>query len=190
MVNNFDLILSILPEEKDLNMFFHLQVLMRKKDHPTLKSKNNSSRTIRAYMIHCKEDLLNYKEEIITLSEATKSRVMINLSPKSTKSLAWAMSERLSWILQNNYMQLVSGVYNYGLGHVKPSNADRLFLIDFDTKDQKEIDEEMSKVNRKVELIVPTKNGFHYLVKPFDVRKINADVHKNNPTLLYYPNSL
>ena len=48
----------------------------------------------------------------------------------------------------------------------------------------------MSKVNRKVELIVPTKNGFHYLVKPFDVRKINADVHKNNPTLLYYPNSL
>lgn len=190
MINNFDLILSILPEEKDLNVFFHLQVLMRKKDHPTLKSKNNSSRTIRTYMIHCKEDLLNYKEEIITLSEATKSRVMINLSPKSTKSLAWAMSERLSWILQNNYMQLVSGVYNYGLGHIKPSNADRLFLIDFDTKDQKEIDEEMSKVNRKAELIVPTKNGFHYLVKPFDVRKINADVHKNNPTLLYYPNSL
>ena len=84
MINNFDLILSILPEEKDLNVFFHLQVLMRKKDHPTLKSKNNSSRTIRTYMIHCKEDLLNYKEEIITLSEATKSRVMINLSPKST----------------------------------------------------------------------------------------------------------
>ena len=40
---------------------------------------------------------------------------------------------------------------------------------------------------------LPTANGVHFITKPFDLQRFkeiypNTDVHKNNPTLLYYDN--
>jgi hypothetical protein len=42
---------------------------------------------------------------------------------------------------------------------------------------------------------IPTLNGVHLITKPFDLRQLreiypNIDIHKNNPTILYVPNSL
>ena len=51
----------------------------------------------------------------------------------------------------------------------------------------------------KVEAIIPTKNGYHFITKKFDVMEFQKimrlqgdvpDIQKKNPTLLYYPNSL
>jgi hypothetical protein len=47
----------------------------------------------------------------------------------------------------------------------------------------------------KVEAVIPTKNGFHFITKKFDViefknRYPEIDIAKKNPTLLYYPESL
>jgi hypothetical protein len=43
--------------------------------------------------------------------------------------------------------------------------------------------------------LIPTKNGFHFITKRFDVMEFkkhypDIDIAKKNPTLLYYPNSL
>ncbi|WP_265091158.1 hypothetical protein, partial [Acinetobacter baumannii] len=42
---------------------------------------------------------------------------------------------------------------------------------------------------------IPTMNGCHLITKPFNLQKFKEkfpeiDVHKNNPTILYIPNSL
>ena len=49
--------------------------------------------------------------------------------------------------------------------------------------------------NRKIEAIIPTKNGHHLITKRFDVMEFkkkypDVDIQKKNPTLLYLPNSL
>jgi hypothetical protein len=47
---------------------------------------------------------------------------------------------------------------------------------------------------RSIDLI-PTKNGFHFITKRFDVMEFkkhypDIDIQKKNPTLLYLPESL
>lgn len=42
---------------------------------------------------------------------------------------------------------------------------------------------------------IPTVNGYHLITKPFNLQKFKEifpyiDVHKNNPTLLYFPQPL
>jgi hypothetical protein len=51
----------------------------------------------------------------------------------------------------------------------------------------------------KLIAVVPTKNGYHFITKRFDVLEFSKrmgqygevpDIQKKNPTLLYYPDSL
>jgi len=47
----------------------------------------------------------------------------------------------------------------------------------------------------KIEVVIPTKSGYHLITKRFDVMEFQKkypeiDIQKKNPTLLYLPNSL
>jgi hypothetical protein len=47
----------------------------------------------------------------------------------------------------------------------------------------------------KIETVIPTKNGCHFITQKFDVNEFKKvyphfEIQKKNPTLLYYPNSL
>jgi hypothetical protein len=47
--------------------------------------------------------------------------------------------------------------------------------------------------NSKIIATLPTKNGWHVITKPFNLKQFKdkypeIDVHKNNPTILYYEN--
>jgi hypothetical protein len=47
----------------------------------------------------------------------------------------------------------------------------------------------------KVEAVIPTKNGYHFITKKFDVMEFkrkypDVDIQKKNPTLLFLPESL
>jgi len=49
--------------------------------------------------------------------------------------------------------------------------------------------------NSKIYTQIPTKNGYHIITKPFNLKQFkdkypDIDVHKNNPTILYIPKSL
>ena len=53
------------------------------------------------------------------------------------------------------------------------------------------IERECQPIGSKFKALIPTKNGFHLITTPFDMstfakRYPNIDVHKNNPTLLYF----
>ena len=60
---------------------------------------------------------------------------------------------------------------------------DTFYCIDQIKKCQPNIGEDKSKI------ILPTKNGFHLITSPFNVKQANLqhEIHKNNPTILYIP---
>jgi hypothetical protein len=78
---------------------------------------------------------------------------------------------------------------------------EKRWIVDIDIKDkiafQRIIDitDNIRPIGNKIETIIPTKNGFHFITKKFDVMEFkkhypDVDIQKKNPTLLYYPDSL
>ena len=107
------------------------------------------------------------------------------------------MNTLAEYLSQENYHG-VKHLYSTSVGRCKSS--DKTFLVDIDTKEKEFVNECIECINiycqpfdniHKVILTVPTLHGFHIITKPFDLRHFgesypNVDVHKNNPTLLYY----
>jgi hypothetical protein len=53
----------------------------------------------------------------------------------------------------------------------------------------------VDQLGDKVVAIIPTKNGFHFITKRFDVMEFKKqfpeiEIQKKNPTLIFLPNSL
>ena len=78
---------------------------------------------------------------------------------------------------------------------------EKRWIVDLDTKDENEVVRMTTVINAtrpegdKIESIIPTKNGYHFITKRFDVMMFkniypDVDIQKKNPTLLYLPNSL
>lgn len=199
MVDNFDLILSLLPEKPVEDKVYHVTVVMRKKDHEGLDlGKNNYDRTVYSNIVACKQDLLDMETLLLTISEATKARIMINLNPKRLEKMAWEMHKRISTYLESDQYGKAYKTSLSAIDKVNCDNEDKVFFLDVDEKYQE--DAILSKlksynVHDKVLAVVPTKNGCHVLVKPFDFVSIShhfkgVEMKKNSGTILYIPKSL
>ena len=81
MIDNFELIKPLLEFPND-DIYYHLQILRRGKDHPELPAAN---RVIKSYFICSLESLDYVEEEIKKLCEFFGARAYINLTPKSIK---------------------------------------------------------------------------------------------------------
>jgi hypothetical protein len=71
------------------------------------------------------------------------------------------------------------------------NEKDKRWIVDIDTKDPEIIANIISEIPNSKYDIVPTVNGVHLITSPFRLdtfKKVwpDIDVHKNNPTLLYY----
>ena len=71
MVDKFNLIVNTFYFNEANEIFFHLQVIRRGKDHPDLPSAN---RVIKTYYVQSKEHLNKIKDEVIQLCEMFKAR--------------------------------------------------------------------------------------------------------------------
>lgn len=208
MVDNFDLILSILPETPENDLSYYCQIIKRKKDHPNLKGKNNSARLVKPYYFTCKQDMLDRKDEMISISEATGARIMMDAFPKSRSKVKYEMLIRLAKIIQGDNDAKLHRLYNTCYGQLDSPKGRSLWLIDWDYKDTTILDKAIEKVNElkihnslaEVVLKVPTRQGWHYIVKPFYLKPlidyfhenniVVPDIHKTSPTLVYIPKSL
>lgn len=71
------------------------------------------------------------------------------------------------------------------------------WVIDIDDKELASIKmsdflSTIEPIGNKIVASIPTKNGFHLITTPFNIKKFkekypDIDVHKNNPTVLYIP---
>ena len=202
MIDNFELIKSLL-EFPNNDIYYHLQIIRRGKDHPELPAKN---RMIKSYFI-CKLESLDYlKDEIKKLCEIFGARAYINLAPKSIERTTLLQFKYLSQRVYDGDYQKIWRSWDTCAGEVKGEKP--RWVVDIDSKDKLEILrikrfinslsakilpmlDTIPPTNRELVLTeIPTKNGIHLITKPFNLQQFkekypDIDVHKNNPTLLY-----
>ena len=200
MINNFDLIKSFLKFD-DPDLFYFVQLIRRRKENQKMETH---SKLIESYYIYSLDQFEKCEQEMIDLCNATQARAYIRLNRRGDKKIAMQMLKRLADMIvseQYNIRRLYDSIA--GEFHVEPNKT---WLIDVDNPPLKYADDLIDSMvcaisiipiqdivsTEHVLLTVPTKNGCHLIVKPFDLREFkskypNIDIHKDNPTILYCP---
>ena len=189
----------------DEGEFFFVQILVRGKDGHRV-SGNNKNRLVKYYTITSKQQLLDLKEEIIGISKAVTGRVYIHPAKRSFKEVANVALELTAHTYVSQNWAGMRSVFSTAAGKSFMAK-DKKYIVDIDDVDittvegqhrVEMISERIKEIRGKggnnadkVCLAVPTKSGVHLITHPFDVGTFqksfpNIDVHKNNPTLLYF----
>ena len=198
MINNIDLIKPLL-NFSDEGDFYMLYVFKRKKDQPEGEKDNHQSvRTIKTYCIESLEYLDKRYDEIKMLCEVFGARAYIHVQKQNHFDVSLNMMVALAQRIQDgNHKQ--KGLFDSVVGQIK--TKEKRWIVDLDTTDENEVVRMTKVINitrpegDKLEAIIPTKNGYHFITKRFDVKMFenvypHVDIQKKNPTLLYLPNSL
>lgn len=202
MIDNFKLIEPLL-EFPNEDIYYHLQIIQRKKDCPEIGSNN---RVIKSYFICKKESLEKIKQEIIDLCKLFNARAYINLTPKSLKKTTLLQIKYLSERLYMNDLKKIWKSWNSCAGELKGEESRWVVDVD-DNSNSYPIKDKVYNIETfidkmcepkdvypyrgsKVIINIPTKNGVHLITTPFNLQQFkkeypDIDVHKNNPTLLY-----
>lgn len=193
MIDNFKLIKPLLIFPND-DIYYHLQILRRGKDHPELPAAN---RMIKAYFICSLEGLDYVEEEVKKLCEFFEARAYINLAPKSIKKTSMLQIKYLAQRVYEGDFKKIWKSWNTCAGEIK--GEEPRWIVDVDNCNfrngldeiRKFIDELMPKtLDGRIICEIPTKSGYHLITSPFNLQQFkekypDIDVHKNNPTLLY-----
>jgi hypothetical protein len=201
-IDNIEQIKGLLSFEKTGD-FYMLYVFKRKKDQPEGERDNHQSvRTIKSYCIESIEHLERRYDEIKQLCEVFKARAYIHVQKQNHSDVSLNMMVALAQRIQNeNFNQ--KGLFDSVVGQIK--TQEKRWIVDIDTKDEvtvhrvAHIIDSVIPEGPKLIAVVPTKNGYHFITKRFDVLEFSKrmgqygevpDIQKKNPTLLYYPDSL
>jgi hypothetical protein len=202
MINNLEIIKPLLNFEQPGD-FYMLYVFKRKKDQPEGERDNHQSvRTIKTYCIESIEHLEKRYEEIKQLCEMFKARAYIHIQKQNHSDVSLNMMVALAEKIrngQNNQKNLFDSV----VGQLKTN--EKRWIVDIDTKDEIDVHRAAHIIDGvrpdgpKIIAVIPTKNGYHFITKRFDVLEFNKkmkaygevpDIQKKNPTLLYLPERL
>lgn len=206
MLNNIELIKPMFYFNEGNNMFFHCQIVQRAKDHKGEKVREGA---IKTYFIRSREHLDRIMPEIILLCEHYGARAYINLAAKDFDELQKLMLVKLASDIHLGNVRNPRRCLNSAAGELKSRMPK--WIIDIDDMSIKPLVIEWLnkefKVQEDLEFLyskevvylyaeIPTVQGCHLIVKPFNLMKFSQvfpdiDVHKNSMgTLLYYPKSL
>jgi len=198
MINNIELIKPLLNFENEGD-FYMLYVLKRKKDQPEGERDNHQSvRTLRSYCINSVEQLERKYDEIQLLCETFKARAYIHVQKQNHKDVSLNMMVALAQRIQDGNHQQQS-LFDSVVGQLK--TYEKRWIVDIDTRDQFHLLAVKARIRKcrpegdKIEMVIPTKNGYHLITTRFDIMEFkeyfpDIDIQKKNPTLLYLPKSL
>jgi hypothetical protein len=183
--------------------FYMLYVFKRKKDQPEGERDNHQSvRTIKTYCIESLDHLERRYEEIKQLCEMFKARAYIHVQKQNHQEVSLNMMVALAERIRNGQTNQ-KGLFDSVVGQLKTN--EKRWIVDIDTKDEIEVHRAAHIIDGirpdgpKIIAVIPTKNGYHFITKRFDVLEFNKkmevygavpDIQKKNPTLLYLPESL
>lgn len=200
LVNNFNLFKEVL-EFTDENEFYFVQVLVRGKDGHKESgiNGNNKNRLVKYYTIRSLKELEDKEEEIKALCKSLNARAYIHPTKRSFKEVANEMLKTtVDMYLSGNNIVGLKGAYSTACEKSYLAK-DKKFVIDLDGEDANKIVEIVNYIEiwcepfatAKFLYKVPTAHGIHLIMNPFNTQKFSEkypsiDVHKNNPTLLYF----
>lgn len=197
MVNNFSYIGRLIEKFQVEGVVFDLLIIQRKKDN----AEHKSGKIIYRKLISSKDSLLDKEFLIQALCEHYKARAYINLSPKSKEDITKNLCTKAVNDIAFTHNYEPERLLGSAIGDTKGHNTFKLWVVDIDFTDNNKIQEIKDKINScrpsgtKIWATVPTKHGVHLITSPFDLQEfskagLDAGVKKDNPTLLYYPDSL
>lgn len=197
-IDNFEQIKSLLKFEDNLDDFYFLQIIKRRKENQDM---NSNSSVVKTYYVTSVDYLEKKKDEIIMFCEKSNARACISLNKRSFKKIAFHTLKKVTEQICNNDFHSVRNAYDKACGAYS-SETDKNWIIDLDGDCAKNIDryiyiiEQCKPYGDKFFYKIETPNGLHLISKPFNVsefqdmlkmEKLEApDIHKNNPTILYY----
>jgi len=181
------------------------RIIRRRKENP---SDPTGDYIVKRYSFLNVEDFIERQEEIKKLCHLFNARFYVSTCIKSLKDIAFDISERVPTIIRNKQFYFFRRIFDDTADANVGVHEHRVWVFDID--DKKYVDfiiEYMRKNYADVMLgIIPTLNGVHLIVKPFDVRLIEKmknvyvsednsitlrdliDVKKNSLTVAYYSN--
>lgn len=202
MVDNFELIKSVLEFRSDDDFYF-AQIIKRKKDFPggSVTGVNNNNRCIRSYFIGSVDYLEFVEQEIKDLCNVTGARGCIDLNRRSYESIGFQTLKKVADQIMNKDYTKISKAYVSACGKHSNERADKKWILDIDKKltpeEHKALKEDLHNLQPlgdKLKFIIPTNNGIHYITNPFNLQEFqklerwdHIDIHKRNPTALFYP---
>jgi len=196
MIDNINLIKPLLNFDNEGD--FHMLYVFKRKKDQLEKDNHQSVRTIKTYCVTSIEYLDKRYEEIKMLCEVFNARAYIHVVKQNHKDVGMNMITEIVTRIQSGQINQ-KNVFDSVVGQIK--TQEKRWIVDLDTQDENEVMRLTKVINitrpegDKIESIIPTKNGYHFITKRFDVQMFrnvfpHIDIQKKNPTLLYYPNSL
>lgn len=199
-IDNFNIVAPWFDNLSDQGDFFFVQVMQRNKE----KNNVGSSYVIKDYHFFNKETFLSKKEEIATLCKAFNARAYFWINPRNCKEVQYEIIRETLEAIELGTHKLFKCV-SKSIGRKRSSNYKSIWILDFDTKNTELINKYLSIAmecrhsgSRLIFDLIPTVNGVHALTKGFDLEQFkqklaianldNIDIHKDNPTILYYSN--
>ena len=215
MIDNFEKVKEMFYFNEANDMFFHLQIVQRAKDHKGGNMKVKES-AIKTYFIRSREHLDRVREEVIFLCEHYGARAYINVAGKDFKNLQDLLLAKLAEYNLNGTVRDPRRILNSAAGELKSRvpkwvvDVDDVSMLDGIRKKVCELYAKVHKekgpaisikdiADRMIPAIVaefPTKSGVHLIARPFNLKEFHdtfpdVDVHKNSMgTVLYIPDSL
>ena len=193
LVDNFDLIASLLPEKADEDTFWVIRIIKRKKDNPDLEK---NSKYIKSYTVQSGSELIELKGKIIECAAKNGARAYFNPNARSWRKVALATLKRTAEYIASEDYKSVMVAADRCLDEGAAKDHKKIWVIDLDERKQEEVTKSILKrMSVPVIAEVPTLHGKHLLTHPFNPNDMwnpwhydveRPEIKKNNPTLLYY----
>ena len=200
IIDNFNAVAPWFDNLSDQGDFFFVQVMQRNKEKNNVSS---SGYVIKDYHFFDKEIFLSKKEEITTLCKAFNARAYFWINPRNCKQIQYEIIREALEAIECNSKKLFKCV-SKAIGQRRNTDYKSKWILDFDTKDWNLINKYLDLVRECrpytniILYYVPTVNGIHVITLGFDLEQFkqelaiakldNIDIHKDNPTILYYSN--
>ena len=199
-IDNFNAVAPWFDNLSDQGDFFFVQVMQRNKEKNNVRS---GGYVIKDYHFFDKETFLDKKEEITTLCKAFNARAYFWVNPRNCKEVQYEIIKETLEAIELETHKLFKCV-SRAFGRKRCNRYKSKWILDFDTKDRSLINKYLDLVRKcrpnvsKTLYYVPTVNGIHVITLGFDLEQFkqelaiakldNIDIHKDNPTVLYYSN--
>jgi hypothetical protein len=188
-VDNFQILQPFLEFSEEEDYFYFLQIVKRKKENP---DQTKNAKALKTYYVSSLKKFNAIEEEVKLLCQLHNARAYLNLNRRSFERIAFQTLKKITDCILNKDFRGVAHAYNSVCGTFSAEiNKKWIIDVDADFTETLIVGNQIGDAN--IYGYIPTINGFHIITCPFNLLeleqfKINHpfDVHKNNPTLLFY----